>query len=292
KVCENLPPGKSVYPYVFPIRNAARPPKELSVRAGYFCIDTFTPLNRNAYLAAVGAVDCSLTASKKILEGYRIAYALVRPPGHHAERNVFGGFCYFNSAAIAAHYLSRFRRVAVLDVDYHHGNGTQQIFYHRQDVLTVSIHGHPNFAFPYFSGFEDERGTGDGEGFNVNCPLPEHVEGEQYRDILRKALRRITRHRPHFLVISLGLDTARGDPTGTWVLKARDFQMNGRMIGALRLPVLVVQEGGYDSRVLGTNARNFLVGLREGILGLDRSTDNGHPRHSARLHANRARAAR
>lgn len=282
KVCENLPPGKSVYPYVFPIRNAARPPKELSVRAGYFCIDTFTPLNGNAYQAAVGSVDCSLTASKKILEGYRIAYALVRPPGHHAERNVFGGFCYFNSAAIAANYLGRFGRVAVLDVDYHHGNGTQEIFYNRQDVLTVSIHGHPNFAFPYFSGFEDERGTGDGEGFNINFPLPEQVGGEQYREVLGKALRRIARYRPHFLVISLGLDTARGDPTGTWALKARDFEVNGRMIGALRLPTLVVQEGGYDSRVLGTNARNFFVGLWEGIHGLEREHESAHARRVSR----------
>ncbi|MEW6602433.1 MAG: acetylpolyamine amidohydrolase, partial [Nitrospirota bacterium] len=139
KVCAGLEPGKSVYPYVFPIRNAARPPRELSVRAGYYCIDTFTPLNRNAYLAAKKAVDCALSAAKNILSGTRLAYALVRPPGHHAERNAFGGFCYFNSSSIAANYLSLSGKVAVLDMDYHHGNGTQDIFYERSDVLTVSI---------------------------------------------------------------------------------------------------------------------------------------------------------
>ena len=150
KVCSRIEPGKSVYPYVFPIRNTARPPKDLLVRAGYYCIDTFTPLNRNAYLAARGAVDCALTAASQLLEGYRLAYALVRPPGHHAESRVFGGFCYFNSSAIAADFLSRLGRVAVLDIDYHHGNGTQEIFYKRADVFTLSIHGHPSFAYPLF----------------------------------------------------------------------------------------------------------------------------------------------
>ncbi len=136
----------------------------MPVRAGYYCIDTFTPLNRNAYTAAKGAVDCALTAASQILTGYRISYALVRPPGHHAESKVFGGFCYFNSSAMAANYLSVHGRVAVLDVDYHHGNGTQDIFYQRDDVLTVSIHGHPSFAYPYFSGFSEETGEEKGLG--------------------------------------------------------------------------------------------------------------------------------
>ena len=171
RVCESVPEGESVYPYVFPIRNAARPPKELAVRAGYYCIDTFTPLNRRAYAAAERAVDCALTAADAVLGGRPIAYALVRPPGHHAERRTFGGFCYLNSTAIAAHYLSAFGKVAILDIDYHHGNGQQDIFYERADVLTISIHGHPRLAYPYFSGFEDERGRGPGEGFNLNFPL-------------------------------------------------------------------------------------------------------------------------
>ncbi|NJB68225.1 acetoin utilization deacetylase AcuC-like enzyme/GNAT superfamily N-acetyltransferase [Desulfobaculum xiamenense] len=264
KICSRLPENKSLYPYVFPVRNASRPPRELPVRAGYYCIDTFTPLNANAYAAAKRAVDCGLTAADALTEGRRLAYALVRPPGHHAERRVFGGFCYFNTAAIAAHRLSKLGRVAVLDIDYHHGNGTQDIFYARRDVLTISIHGHPRFAYPYFSGFAEELGVGEGLGCNRNFPLMERVTGEQYASVLRRALDLIRDFEPMFLVVGLGLDTAKGDPTGTWNLAAKDFAENGRLIGSLGLHTLVVQEGGYRIRSLGTNARNFFLGLFEG----------------------------
>lgn len=266
RVCSRLEPGKSLYPYVFPIRNPARPPKDLPVRAGYFCFDTFTPLNRNAYLAAKGAVDCALTAVSQLLKGYRLAYALVRPPGHHAESRVFGGFCYFNSSAIAADFLSRLGRVAVLDIDYHHGNGTQEIFYQRADVLTISIHGHPSFAYPYFSGFAEEKGEGAGLGYNRNYPLPEQLDGHGYRRTLKKALNRLRKFRPRFLVIALGFDSAKGDPTGTWSLTPTDFEENGRMIGSFKLPTVVVQEGGYRTESLGTNARHFFNGLWSGSL--------------------------
>ncbi len=265
-VSRRLESGISVYPYVFPIRNAARPPRELEVRAGYFCIDTFTPLSREVFPAAKRAVDCALTAAESLLSGHRLAYALVRPPGHHAERKAFGGFCYFNSAALAAERLSRQGRVAALDIDYHHGNGTQDIFYRRADVLTLSIHGHPRYAYPYFTGFEEERGVGEGEGFNRNYPLAETISPDAYREVLGRALRKITRFGPSFLVLALGLDTARGDPTGTWSLSPRDFQECGRMIGSLGLPTVVVQEGGYRTRSLGVNARWFFQGLVETAL--------------------------
>jgi len=264
KVCAGLEPRDSVYPYVFPIRNIARPPKELAVRAGYYCIDTFTPLSRNAYLAAKRAVDCALTAAGKILDGHRLAYALVRPPGHHAERRSFGGFCYFNSTAVAANYLSKHGKTAILDIDYHHGNGQQDIFYERADVITVSIHGHPSFSYPYFSGFRDEKGAGPGKGYNANFPLPENVDSKRYREVLSEALRRIVNFHPRFLVVALGLDTAKGDPTGSWSLNAKDFEVNGSMIGLLHLPTLVIQEGGYGTRALRINARNFFVGLWSG----------------------------
>ena len=261
RICKSLPEGKSIYPYVFPIRNSIRPPKDDSVRAGYYCIDTFTPLNKNAYLASKKAVDCALTCADLLLAGEKMAYALIRPPGHHAERKSFGGFCYFNSAAVAANYLSKYGKVALLDIDYHHGNGQQDIFYERDDVLTISIHGHPSFAYPYFSGFADEHGENDGYGFNVNYPLPENVSGPVYRSHLHKALGKIKNFKPAYMVLAFGLDVAKGDPTGTWQLNSGDLEENGKILGELRLPMMVVQEGGYRTRSLGINALSFFRGL-------------------------------
>ncbi len=266
RTCAQTPEGESVYPYVFPIRNQTRPPDDLATRAGYYCIDTFTPVHRNAWPAARRATACALTAAQAVLDGRRAAYALVRPPGHHAERRAFGGFCYLNHAAAAAELLARAGgRVAVLDVDYHHGNGQQEIFWARPDVLTVSLHGHPRLAYPYFSGFEDETGGGEGAGFNLNLPLPEKQDGPQYRRALARALERVAAHRPAALVVCLGLDTAKGDPTGSWTLGPDDLEENGRRIGALGLPTVVVQEGGYRTRTLGRNARAFFQGLAGGL---------------------------
>lgn len=259
--CAKLPKGKSIYPIIFPVRNLERPPKDIELQIGYYCTDTFTPINANVYRAAHGAVDCALTAAEALFEGHEVAYALVRPPGHHAERRVFGGFCYLNNAAVAAEYLSQYGRVAILDLDFHHGNGQQDIFYERPDVFTVSIHGAPPAAYPHYSGFADECGSGAGTGANLNLPLPEKITPERYRQTLRKALAAVTGFAPAFLVICLGLDTAKADPTGTWPLLAADFAENGRLTGALGLPTLVVQEGGYRTRTLGVNARSFFEGF-------------------------------
>lgn len=261
KICAELPPNKSIYPIIFPIRNLKRPPKDTELQVGYYCIDTFTPINRNAWLAARGAVNCAVTGAEMVLKGSTMAYALVRPPGHHAENRSFGGFCYFNSSAVAAHYLSKHGKVAVLDIDFHHGNGTQDIFYSRPDVYTVSIHGNPKFAYPHFSGFSDETGEGAGKGFNLNLPLPETITPEKYRETLQKALTSIKKFNPAYLVLALGLDTAKADPTGTWTLRAEDFRLNGQMIASLKLPILIVQEGGYRTRTLGINAARFFEGL-------------------------------
>jgi acetoin utilization deacetylase AcuC-like enzyme len=186
---------------------------------------------------------------------------LTRPPGHHTERSVFGGFCYFNNCAIAANRFSKIGKVAILDIDYHHGNGQQQIFYYRRDVLTISIHGHPSFAYPYFSGFAEETGENDGYGFNQNFPLPEKITYENYRKILLRSLHKIEEFKPDYLIVALGLDTAKGDPTGTWNFIFKDFFNTGQLIGNLKFPTLIIQEGGYKTQSLGSNARAFFEGF-------------------------------
>lgn len=264
-VCQGLDEKEMVYPYVFPIRLRERRPVDQEVQAGYYCIDTFTPLTRNAYIAARAAVDCALTGADLLRQGPQLVYAICRPPGHHAERRVYGGFCYFNNAAIAAHFLSAHGTVAVLDVDFHHGNGTQDIFYDRADVLTISIHGDPSYAYPYFAGFTDERGEGAGEGFNHNFPLAEGIGDDEYMQTLGQALALIERFAPRFLVVSLGLDIAKGDPTGAWIISPQGLERIGGAIAGLGITTLAVQEGGYDTRVLGRNATYLLRGLQHGI---------------------------
>ena len=199
------------------------------MRAGYYCIDTFTPLNRNAYLAA--RARRGLRADRGRARARRPARwptPWCARPATTPSARAFGGFCYFNNAAIAAHYLSRYGRVAILDIDYHHGNGTQDIFYERGDVLTVSIHGHPRFAYPYFTGFADETGEGAGQGFNLNLPLPETIDGAGYREALERALRARA-------PLRAGLPGRRprprhrqGDPTGTWPLRRRRLHRERR----------------------------------------------------------------
>lgn len=260
-VCKNLPEGKSIYPSVFPGRNRFSSSRDIEVQIGCFCTDTMTPLNKNAYLAAIGAVDCAVTAAEILLEDFKLSYALVRPPGHHAEWNKFGGFCYFNSTAAACEYLSDYGKVAVIDIDFHHGNGTQDIFYERNDILTCSIHGDPACEYPYFSGFAKETGSKTGKGFNINIPLPKNCTADKFHEALEKIIRKVKKFNPDFIVAALGLDTAKADPTGSWNLLSKDFEKTGKMIGRINLPTLIVQEGGYRTRTLGINARRFFEGL-------------------------------
>ena len=262
-VCTKLSSDRPVYPDTFPIRRTDRRPKDLPMQAGYYCIDACTPLDRNAYHAARASVNVALTAMEEVLAGCRVAYAVCRPPGHHAERKVYGGFCYFNNAAIAAHQFSCHGRVAVLDIDFHHGNGTQDIFYSRSDVLTVSLHGHPDQAFPYFSGFKNETGEGLGLGFNRNFPLPLGTQEPDYLRAFEKALECVVRFRPDFLVLSLGLDILKNDPTGTFNLTAGALSLIGKRLGQLRKPILVVQEGGYNLRNLRSGSVSLFSGLAE-----------------------------
>lgn len=264
KACASVEGDTVLYPEIFPKRFPERIPLEPEHQIGYYCIDSTTPLHANAYKASRAAVNCALTAADKIIKGRQMAYALVRPPGHHAERKLFGGFCYLNSNAVAANYLSKKGKVVILDIDYHHGNGQQNIFYKRKDVLTISIHGDPVYAYPYFTGFADETGSGEGEGYNLNLPLKKGTDGKNFRKALNLAILEIKKFDPTYVIVALGLDTAQGDPTGTWLLSASDFTENGRMLAKMNLPTLIVQEGGYKNKDLGINARHFFEGLWEG----------------------------
>jgi len=264
-ICGKLKEGRPVYPDTFPIRRPDQRPRELAVQAGYYCLDTGTPIYRNAYVAARAAVDTALTAADEILAGRSVSYAVCRPPGHHAGRRFFGGFCYFNNAAIAAHYLSPLAKVAVLDIDFHHGNGTQDIFYERGDVLTVSVHGHPDHSYPYFSGFEHETGAGAGFGFNRNFPLPPGTEAERYLRSFRRAVELIEQAGVELCVVSLGFDVLRGDPTGTFELTASAMRKMGARLAAVGRPLLVIQEGGYNVRNIRSGSAAFFRGCAEAL---------------------------
>jgi acetoin utilization deacetylase AcuC-like enzyme len=207
-----------------------------------------------------------LTAQAKVANGARAVFALCRPPGHHAGSDFYGGYCFLNNAAIAA---QAFRdggagNVAVLDVDYHHGNGTQEIFYDRGDVFFASLHGHPAQEYPYFLGYDDETGDGAGEGCNANYPLRWGTEWPAYETALDDALARIRRYRPEAIVISLGVDTFKDDPISKFKLDSPDYFKIGRKIAALGLPTLFIMEGGYAVEEIGINAVNVLVGFEEG----------------------------
>jgi acetoin utilization deacetylase AcuC-like enzyme len=258
---KNLDSAQLLYPSIFPIRRPERIPAAWDMRAGYYCIDTFTPVTANAFTAARTAVNAALTGADRLLKGSRRVYSLGRPPGHHAESRAFGGFCYFNNAAIAADHLSASGKVGLLDIDHHHGNGSQEIFYRRKDVYFVSIHGHPRLCYPYFAGYADERGEGRGKGFNRNYPLYPGVDDHQYCETLSRALGILERFKPDYLVVSLGFDIMAGDPTGTFNVSARGMYRIGKMLAETGLPVLVVQEGGYSLRNLRLGAIEFFRGI-------------------------------
>lgn len=243
---------------------------------GYWCWETMTPLVVGSYQAALAAVDVALTAADLLLDGDRAVYGLARPPGHHCPRSAFGGYGLLNYSAAAIAYLAeRVGRVAVLDVDYHHGNGTQQIFYQRADVLYVSLHADPDRAYPYFIGWADERGSGAGEGFNVNLPLPAGCTNDDYLAALAAALQRVAEHDAAVLVVSLGLDTYGQDPIGDFALSTDVYHDVGRRVAGLGLPTLVLQEGGYFIPKLGVNARTWLRGLLGSPLDLQATPSTG-----------------
>ncbi len=240
-----------------------REPRTPRARIGRWCFDTATPVVEGTYPAARAAVDVALTASELVLGGEGFAYGLCRPPGHHAARALFGGYCFFNNAAIVAEDLVRRTggRVAILDVDYHHGNGTQQIFYAREDVLYVSLHGDPDRAYPYFSGFAEETGAGAGAGATLNLPLPEGCSNEDYLASLERGLEAIAAFGAEVVVVSLGIDTYGRDPICDLGLTTEAYHDAGSAVARLGLGVVVLQEGGYFLPHLGENVRQWLRGL-------------------------------
>lgn len=243
--------------------SAARRPDSVMAQFGWYAGDAIAPLMAGTWAAAYGSAQVALSAQRAVAQGRRSALALCRPPGHHAGVARLAGYCYLNNAAIAAQAFvdNGASRVAVLDVDYHHGNGTQEIFYERADVLVCSVHADPADDYPYFVGHADETGAGPGQGFNLNCPLPAGSGWPVWADALERCCHRIEAFAPQVLVVSLGVDTHRDDPSGSFTLDVPDYLMIGRRLAGLGLPTLFVMEGGYALAVLGPNVANVLAGF-------------------------------
>ncbi len=226
-----------------------------------FIMDTYTPLQKHTFGVAKKSVDLALSGAEAISSKKTVVYSLCRPPGHHAEKNRMGGYCYFNNSAIAANYLSRSGKVAILDIDFHHGNGTQSIFYDRSDILFVSIHADPRQKYPCLTGFENEKGIGKGLGFNINYPLSVGTGELKYQKSFEKALINIRNYKPKYLVVSAGFDTYINDPIGGFKLKIPFYKTMAQKIASLELPTLIIQEGGYNIKDLGKLAASFLKGF-------------------------------
>jgi acetoin utilization deacetylase AcuC-like enzyme len=268
-----------VLPATFPPRrwNSKRP-TSLAGRSGYYTIDLNAPIVAGTYPAALTSANCALTGAKEIREGAKVAFALCRPPGHHSGRDNCGGYCYLNNAAIAAKWLVEGNalpgnglpsnplpgnRVAILDVDYHGGNGTQDIFYESAEVLTISIHADPNYEYPYYAGYADETGANAGLGYHHNFPLPPHTTDADYLRTLDEALSLVQNFDPAYLVVSAGMDVYQGDPLGKFEVTTDGIRQIGQHIAAMNLRTLVVMEGGYNNEALGENVVGLLSAFME-----------------------------
>lgn len=251
-----------VLPETFAPRHFRRRSLSLDGRKGYYAFGTGSPILAGTWIAAYWSAQCAITGAKRLLAGEPVVYALCRPPGHHAMVDQYGGYCYINNAVVAARFLltqrPEFERVAILDIDYHHGNGTQEIFYTDPQVLYCSLHAHPDDDYPYYWGAADERGEGAGMGYNLNYPLPQGIGDQGYLKVLDRALEEVRHYNPLALIVSLGMDIAEGDTEGGFKITTTGFQQIGLRIASLYLPTLLVQEGGYDLSKVGINAVAFL----------------------------------
>lgn len=251
-----------VVPNVHPLRHGGRYPASVVGQAGWHMADTACPLTAESWPAICASANTAVHAAELVMAGERAAYALCRPPGHHAEADLAGGFCYLNNTAIAAQHLRRqAARVAIVDVDLHHGNGTQAIFYERGDVLTVSIHADPANFYPFFWGYAEERGEGAGAGCNLNLPLPLGSGDDAFLAALDEALAAVRAFRAETLVVALGLDAFEGDPLAGLAVTTNGFREIARRLAGLSLPSVLIQEGGYPTSELGRNLVAFLEGF-------------------------------
>ena len=254
-------------PTVWPARRMSNHiPNHIEGRLGYYALACETTISSGTWEAAYDSAHVALTAAQRLQDGAHSIFALCRPPGHHAAKDMYGGYCFINNAAVAAQKLldDGAERIAILDVDFHHGNGTQDIFYERNDVLFISLHGDPMNAFPHFLGHADEKGIGDGLGFNSNYPMPPNTDFAEWRAALKSALEDIAEYAPDALIVSLGVDTFETDPISFFKLKSDDFITYGTDIAELKLPTLFVMEGGYDIGEIGLNTVNVLQGFEAG----------------------------
>lgn len=258
---------RDALPSVWPVRTLRSDvlPANFAARLGLFSMDAGTPLTSGTWRAARAGADCALSAAKAVADGAQAAFALTRPPGHHAGADFFGGYCFLNNAALAAQQLrdQGAERVAVLDIDYHHGNGTQAIFYDRADVYFTSIHGDPHTEYPFYLGYADELGQGAGLGYNRNLPLARGSDFAQWRTALQQALQAIHAYGAQALVVSLGMDTFVGDPISGFKLRSDDYLQVGADLAGAGLPTVFVFEGGYAVAEVGINAVNVLQGFMQ-----------------------------
>ena len=250
--------SSTLLPATFALRRHPHKPKSLLGRAGYYMMDLSACIVEGTYQASLASANCALSAAESVVNGQRSAFALCRPPGHHAGKDYAGGYCFINNAAVAANLLSQKGSVAVLDVDYHCGNGTQDIFYDRADVLTISIHADPDYEYPNYIGFADECGAGRGIGYHHNFPLPAGTDDTAYLETLGQALQKIREFKPAYLVVSAGMDIYADDPLGRIKVTTEGIGEIAKSIADLELPTVIIMEGGYANAALGKNILAFL----------------------------------
>jgi len=256
------PEQNAFLPATFAVRRTPHIPSSLLGKAGYYIMDLSACIVEATYEAALASANCAVSAAASVVSDQRSAFGLCRPPGHHAGKDYAGGYCFINNASVAANWLSEKGKVALLDIDYHAGNGSQDIFYERNDVLTISLHGDPDSEYPHYAGFADETGAGAGLGFHKNFPLPAGTNDESYLSVLNQALTMIKDFAPKYLVLSAGMDTFDGDPLGTFKVTRAGFREIGKRIAALQLPTAIIMEGGYANEDLGKNIVTLLENLK------------------------------